>query len=252
VCRAAAPTRELLEARRGITHKDIKGDREAELVRRYQAGDRHAGEILLLAHSKFIAFTTTKYSKGSHDLDPEELLAEGQIGFLRSVETYDPTAGALTTYADAWIRSKVERAKLNTGKPIRLPAGLCSRKALEAGTLRAEAARNALHIARLDTPIGDDDGACLGDLIAGGDNPETELAEREWGAVSAEMLADALAFLPPKAADVLRRRAEGETLEEIGQSYEISRERVRQIEKLAKEAARRHIGQSVRLRLSET
>lgn len=252
VCRPAPPTRELLEAR-GITHKDIKGDREVELVRRYQAGDRRAGEILLRAHAKLITFEAKKWSHGHHDLPEEDLLTEAQLAFLRGVERFNETRGVkVASYAPIFIRQALTRAKCEQGHTVYVPIWHhYGSDTIKRDDVR-QAGRSALSVGRLDAPIGDDDGACQGDLVAGDDNPEAEFAEREWGNVSAELLRDAMAALPPRAADILRRRAEGETLEEIGQSYDLSRERVRRLEVLAKERARKLIGAAGRLRLAET
>lgn len=156
----------------GVSHTDIRGEREAELIRRYQRGDRHAGEILLRAHAPLIAHCATKYGRGRHDLSPEDLLAEAQIGFLKGVARFDAARGAqLPTYACHWIRQSVVRTKIDTGTTIRVPVSQYD-KGLGRDDTRGRAAYNALHLSRLDEPIGgEDDDATLADLCAGGTTP---------------------------------------------------------------------------------
>lgn len=236
------PTREVIDARtKGVSHNEIKGDREAELIRRYQAGDRNAGEILLRAHHKLIAYYAQKYSFGPHDLSPEDILAEAQVGFLQGVQRFDPTSGfALNTYTIHWIRHAVQRSKVDTGNTIRVPVHVHdSAKKRDPNDRLALAKNAARRLSHLDAPIGDEDGATLGDILAGDDNPEEAFAAQEADRVAVETLRAALAGLPPRLADVLRRRADGQTHEEIGQAYGLSRERMRQIERLAQEQAKK-------------
>jgi RNA polymerase sigma factor (sigma-70 family) len=231
VCRPAPPTREVLAARRGITHKDIKGDREAELIRRYQAGDRHAGEILLRAHAKAIAYWTNRYGWGRHDLAPEDLLAEGQLGFLQGVARFDPGRGfKILTYVVPAIRHRVQRARENLGSTIRVPVG--QQEKLKADTPRAEAARSAFRVSSLDVPIGDEDGRTLGDLMVG-EEPHAEErlgAEEERAFVRAAV---AQAGLSLRLLSIVERRVLAEepaTLEELADDYGVTRERIRQLE----------------------
>lgn len=242
-CRPAPPTPELLAARAGITHKHIRGDREADLIRRYQAGDRHAGEILLRAHAPLIAFFAKKYNKGRHDIPWEDILAEAQIGFLKGVERFDPTRGfKLGTYAPAWIRHKVQRVIADAGNTIRVPVHM--RGPQVEGEKRYEReARHALSMAHLDAPLGDtDDSLSLGDILAAPEDVEGGVAEDEERRVLKAVMARALAALPPRLADILRRRTDGQTLEEVGDLYGVSRERIRQLEVEGKRALRRTIG----------
>lgn len=224
----------------GVSHKDIRGEREAELIQRYQGGDRHAGEILLRAHAPLIAHYARKYGRGRHDLSPEDLLAEGQIGFLKGVARFDATRGAqLPTYACHWIRQSVERAKIDTGTTIRVPVNQYA-QGLGRDDSRGRAAYSALHLSRLDEPIGGKgDDATLADLCADGDDPERTVADEEQQRVTREALERVLGAMPPKLAEILRRRAEGETLERIAQTQGVTREAVRQRETKARDMAQR-------------
>jgi RNA polymerase sigma factor (sigma-70 family) len=180
-----------------------------------------------------------------HDLSPEDLLSEAQIGFLDGVARFDPAAcWQLTTYAIHRIRSTVQRAKANTGNAIRIPVGLREggakgAKALPGDNKRVMAMRAALGMCSLDAPIGDDDGGTLGDMTAGDDDTEATVADNEWNEETGAVLAEIMAALPEKFAGVLRRRADGETLDQVGAALGVSRERARQLEVEARARARR-------------
>jgi RNA polymerase sigma factor (sigma-70 family) len=228
----------VISARAGVTHKDIKGERETELILRYKAGDRHAGEILLRAHVGLITHYAKRYRGNWHELDFEDLLAEAQMGFLDGVQRFDPGAGfKLSSYAPHWIRHYITRACHNVGTTIRVPVGRHDKRKNGSDDPLSRAANAALCPLRLDAPIGEGDDRSLGEVVADEDNPEAEVAERESAAFLASKLEQAMATLSPMAVEVLRRRAEGETLEEIGTSHGLSKERIRQIETLAKDRA---------------
>lgn len=232
---ATPPTRELLEARKGITHRDIAGEREADLIRRYQAGDRHAGEILLLAHAPFIEFQAKRWGKmGRHDLAPEDVANEARLGFLRAVEKFEPSHDVkLLSYAGSWIRSAVSRAIANTGSRIRVPVYMHTKAGRESDSEIGRDARAAFGCISLDAPLGADGEATLGDLVSGADNPEANVTANEWNAVTAETLAAVMARLPPKHAAVLQGIAEGKGMAEIGREIGLTRARIQQIRDLA-------------------
>ena len=242
VCHPSGLTREVLAARKGIAHKDIKGEREAELVRRYQAGDRHAGEILLRAHAALIASTTKPYRHSRwHDLAPEDLMAEAQIGFLEGVKRFDPTVGVrLSTYALHWARRRAHRATADEGTTIRVPVH--HHEGGKKGQKKhSNEARAALGVLRLDAPTGDEDDRTFADLAVDG----APLAdERLCAEEEREMVESILsrAGLTPRERTVLERRVltdEPETLAEIGLSFGLTRESIRKIEAGALEKIRR-------------
>lgn len=243
VCEPTPPTIEVLAARcDGVTFKEIRGEQQDDLIRRYQAGDRHAGEILLRAHAPLITRWVRWYGRGKHDLEFADLMAEAQIGFLHGVARFDFTkAVQLPTYVTHWMRSRVERAKANLGSTIRVPVHLRDQRKKDRADddPRAVAARNALNLRRLDAPIGDEDGATtLADVVPDEDDPEANVAEREDEHVRTSLAHAILAALPEREADIIKRRAAGETLDDIGATWGVSRERIRQIEASAMVAAR--------------
>lgn len=251
VCRSESITREALAARAG---QEVGAGREAELVRRYQAGDRHAGEVLLRVHAKSIAGCARKHGRGRHDLSGEDLLSEAQIGFLEGVCRFDPAEhGLMIAHALCSAKRRVLSAKVRAGSTIRVPAHARKRLREGRGDECAQRAGCALAPRRLDATLGNADSETLHELLAdaGSEDAEVIAAEREWKAVTAEMLGEAMAALPEKFSIVLRRRAMGETVEAIAQSMDMSRDRVREIEELAKKKARRALGKIGRLRLAE-
>lgn len=243
VCQPQATTREVMAARAGITHKHIEGDPELDLIRRYKAGDRHAGEILLRAHAKFISFNAHRFCHFSHDLSPEDLLAEAQLGFLEGVLHFDESKGfKLVTYANHWLRHVVRRTAENIGNTIRVPNRFSKKEVLNADGKLAACARAAKSMSSLDALISDDAGSETSFLAmtpGDGPTPEEALSTHEDDAATAEHLEETMAALPVKWADILRRRAAGESLQAIGESYGVSRERIRQIEEKARAAAQK-------------
>lgn len=223
----------------------ITGPPELELIRRYQAGDRKAGELLLEAHAALI-FTWAKrsFTKG---VDPEDVLQEARLGFLHAVELFDPSFGAkLATYAINWIRQRAQRFVEDHGRTIQVPVHRqVQLRRLARGTEeeregalaedeQLRAAHFALRTASLDTPVGgEDDGSTLGALLdSGAPSPEELLLARDASSLSDEVNA-AIAALSPREQEVLRRRFFGEEpegLREIAADFGVVHERIRQIE----------------------
>lgn len=231
-------TREVLAARRGISYKDIKGEREAELILRYQAGDRHAGEILLRAHARIIAYSVRRYRARWHDLEPDDLLAEAQLGFLEGVRKFDPSLGiTLTTYALHWSRQGAMRSVHDTGTAIRVPVNQHNKRKRDRDDPRAHAARNAMRLLRLDAPIGGegDEGDSYGDHTACGAPLADERLSTEEERILVARVVDCAGLSDTERAIIERRvlADEPETLKEIGDSFGRCRERVRQLEETA-------------------
>lgn len=242
-CQPQGPTLEVLAARAGITHKAIAGDPELDLIRRYKAGDRHAGEILLRAHAKLISYNAHKFGHFSHDLAPEDLLAEAQIGFLEGVTHFDESRGfKLNTYAVHWLKHMVRRTAENTGATIRIPNRFSQKEVLNSPGKTAACARAAKGMLSLDALIADDAGSetsFVSNMPGDGPTPEADLSSHEEEEVLAQQLTEVMGALPRKYADILQRRAAGESLQEIGESYGVSRERIRQLETKARAMAQK-------------
>jgi RNA polymerase primary sigma factor len=195
-----------------------------------------------------------------------DLVQEGNLGLIRAADKFEYRRGhRFGTYAAWWIKQAIKRALLNQGKPIRMPVHLTATRTQvvrarrdlvqERGrepSLEEIAERSGLSVEKvrmigelaleplsLDAPIGEGD-TRYGDLLPNGEpTPADALARRRL----VEQTRDLLDSLNPREREVLRRRYgldgdEDETLEEIGQSFSLTRERIRQIEAKALEKLR--------------
>jgi RNA polymerase primary sigma factor len=220
---------------------------------------------LVEANLRLVVTIARQYQR--FDVPLLDLVQEGNLGLIRAADRFEYRRGhRFSTYAGWWIKQAIRRALLGQGKPIRMPAHLAetrsqvvrARRELvqELGrdpTPEEIADRSGLGIDKvriigelaleplsLDAPMSDDGDACFGDLLAGdGPMADDELARRRLTEQTRELLDS----LPPREREVLMRRYglegdEDETLEEIGQSFSVSRERIRQIEAKALEKLR--------------
>lgn len=234
-CAPQAVTVEVLRARAGINHHDIAGEYEARLIERYQGGDKHAGEILLRAHAKLISFYATKYSSGiKHDLSPEDVLSNAQLGFLKAAAKFERGRGTkLVTYGEHWIRSAVRGAIIETGKTIRVPSYHYERrKPGRARKFEREALMASGGIVSLNAPIEEGEKYSLADRI----EDTSPLVDEQLTLMREEKLLDGIidrAGLSEIERTIVDQRVfadEPKTLQAIGDSLNLSRERVRQLE----------------------
>lgn len=226
--RRAEPPKAAPEKRRALTHKDIRGAAEVDLIRRHQGGDRTAAGVLLKAHAPFIVSVVKRYGK---TIDFEDALQDGQMGFLTALNKFDPGRGfALTTYAKHWIRAAVSRARENDGL-VRVPVNQqpAMRKTGELARFRPVS---------LDAPLGDDgERSMLDGFVDDGAIADVEIERTENRAGAVATIELAMRGMSEREHAVVRRRLlteEPETLDEIGKSFGVSRERIRQIEAQAK------------------
>ncbi len=247
----------------------LKPEEEIELAARIKAGDRKARDHMIKANLRLVVKIAHDYE--GYGLPLLDLINEGNIGLMKAVERFDPAKGGkLSTYGAWWIKQAIKRALANQGKTIRLPVHLVdkiSRMRRVAAQLQEEFGREptdeelseelgiptarvtqwrsaAIRPAQLDAPLGDDDSNSLGDIVAD-EKQATPYRDLEDKTVR-EMLEGMIVGLDQREQNILRLRfgydgGDGMTLEEIGQQYGVTRERIRQIEAVALKKMRRMI-----------
>jgi RNA polymerase primary sigma factor len=233
---------------------------EVELAKRIERGDRAAKERMINTNLRLVVHNAQRYT--GHGVPLGDLIQEGTIGLNRAVEKFDWRKGfKFSTYATWWIRQACQRAIANQSKTIRVPVHVGERR-LKLSRLRerfqtehgreptleelariaemdAQHAHEALTAVEasvsLNQPVGDGDGAELGDLLADSDTDDPEQAAGE--ALRTEAVRDALDKLPGRERRIIELRfgldSPPMALEAIGRELGITRERVRQLEAAA-------------------
>lgn len=226
--------------------RSISREEEVVLVKRFQAGDRAAGETLVRVHARRLAAIAAPYLRAV--CDREALMQEIAIGFLDGFLRYEEGHGTRpATYATWWARAAATEHLKNDAGIIKIPDHLFSTqrraRAKEAVLLAAAEARRVLSI---DTPLHgvDEEGPTVGSYLTDDAPPvDTEIADREQVEAVRRVVASVRVHLSPLEADLLDRRlldADDErTLQEIGEHHGVSRERTRQVELVLKGKLRR-------------
>lgn len=251
----------------------IHAQQEKDLAKRIQVGDEEAKNLLAKANLRLVVSIAKKYVGRSADLTLLDLIQEGNLGLFKAVDKFDWSKGfKFSTYATWWIRQAITRALADQSRTIRVPVHMVETIAKYKQVVRRlsqDLGRDPMpeeiavemgvdvdkiyqiekidqDTVSLETPIGDDsdDGkSTLGDFISDDKmlSPDQETARR----ILADQVRAVLNDLSEKERRILEMRhglVDGvtHTLEEVGQKFGVTRERIRQIEAKAHEKIRTH------------
>jgi len=254
-------------------------EEEIKLAARIKKGDKAARDQMISANLRLVVKIAHDYN--NFGLPLLDLISEGNIGLIKAVERFDPSKGGkLSTYAAWWIKQSIKRALANQSKTIRLPVHLVDRiskmrriTAQLADELDREPSDEEIaytmglpvnkvaHLksvsvrpSSLDAPIGEDGDTTFGELV-GDENEASPLENLQEKSMSND-IKTVIGQLEDREAEIIHLRfgLDGNhplTLEEVGEKFDITRERVRQIQNIAIHKMRRIMNENERQRTKE-
>lgn len=249
----------------------INADKEKELAKKAESGDEEARQQLMKANLRLVVSIAKRYIYRSPNLSILDLIQEGNIGLSKAVEKFDYRRGfKFSTYATWWIRQAITRALADQSRTIRIPVHMIETISKYTQTKRrlftelgrdplAEEIANEMampiekirHIQKisqevlsLEAPIGEEDEeATLSELVK--DDKNTGSLQLTAQSLLKDKINDILTNLAPREQEILKLRfglRDGitHTLEEVGKKFNVTRERIRQIEAKALEKIKKH------------
>ncbi len=240
---------------------------EVQLAARIKRGNKEARAQMIKANLRLVVKIAHDYA--NFGLPLLDLVSEGNIGLMKAVERFDPAKGGkLSTYAAWWIKQSIKRALANQSKTIRLPVHLVDKitkirrvgiamsellgreptdeeLAEEVGICAAKLAQLrtvSIRPASLDAPMNDEDGTQFGEIV--GDDNAVDPAENLSDKNLQEEISELLCVLDDRERKIIMSRfgldgGNTRTLEEVGEKFGVTRERIRQLQNIALAKLRR-------------